>query len=444
MKNVFIVCLLSIFLNSCNAQKSIKYAGIDRTLSLLQNSTKESPNNVDILFYGQSIIGGMKTNILVDSLRNLYPNTNITYKHKPIGGFTIPRLIKTAEHDIFHENPDLIVFHAYDGIKDGLYDSLIKKIRSKMTSDVLLLNHHYVWNVPESKLKHINKSHDFDSKEIQKISKKYDCGFVDVRKQWAEYLNNRSIGANELMGNTIDPNVHPNDKGNALLRSIVLKEFKKRPNFEYNEEKDEIRNSQKEINTSFFGTRVDLITIEELNSGAKIKVLVDGKRPSTFKSNYYISRPSKGFKSWMPAMLNVSLGATFPVEEKWTLEIYDINREEENFKFKLYGSLTGFDGDGDLTTDFISNSNRIIINSEDFMLFQIEEITKKNIPEGFKIEFSVISLVKDIIELNNKESKYTLFRGLQAKNHDLSLEVISGSPSIKELLISQPFLEANE
>jgi hypothetical protein len=249
---------------------------------------------------------------------------------------------------------------------------------------------------------------------------------------------------NELMGNTIDPNVHPNDKGNALLRSIILKEFKKKPNFNYNEEKDQIRNSQKEINSTFYGNRVDLVTNAESNNNAIIKVLIDGKAPSTFKTNYYISRPSTGFKSWMPALLNVSFGTTFPKEEKWRIEVYDINREEKTLKFKLYGSLTGFDGQGSSDLDFTSNSKRIQINKESFYVFQIENIVKKNTPEGFKIEFSIIQSVKDTINLNKQQSKYNLFGGIQTKKHNLELKVISGNPSIKKLLISQPFLNINE
>lgn len=83
---VFFTCSVAFF--SCAQQKELpvkkKYKGIERSLYLLNSSTKDNPQNFDILFYGQSIVGGMKTNILVDSLQKRFPFTTITYKHKPI------------------------------------------------------------------------------------------------------------------------------------------------------------------------------------------------------------------------------------------------------------------------------------------------------------------------------------------------------------------------
>ncbi len=450
-RNYFYLIIAFLFLfTSCESSiEKIKYIGIDRALGLLQQSSKESQNSIDILFYGQSIIGGLKTDILVDSLKAHYPYAKINFKHKPIGGFTIPKLIKTAEHDLYQENPDLIIFHAYDGIKDGLFDSLVKTIRSNMASDILLLDHHLVWNKPNSKLQSINEAHDRDSKEIEKIAKKYGCGIVKVREQWKDYLLNNNIGANELMGNTIDPNVHPNDKGNELLRSMVMSKLTEVPSIAYNIQDDGLRTlyefkNSNDLSISSAGNRFQLITDRLKNKEAKIKVLINDKSPSEFRSNYYISRPSKGFKSWMPSILKVSFGKTLPKEEKWTLEIYDINRDTNTFNFKLSGDVSGLDGVGNSEADFTSNSERIQIKKEDFYIFQTENIFKNETPENFKINFSVIQIVGDTITLNRKQEKYNLFRSLNSDNYKIDIEVISGNPSIKALLINQPFLNNNE
>jgi hypothetical protein len=381
----------------------------------------------------------------VDSLQKRFPYTNITYKHKPIGGFTLSNLINTAEHDVYQENPDLIVFHAYGGIKDGLYDELIKDIRQSMTADVLLLDHHYVWNKPESKLESINKSHEFDSKAIKNIAKKYDCGFVDVRDQWKEYMQNNAITANELMGNTIDPNVHPNDKGNELLRRIVLSKFTKGKPIDYNLANDSLRSVvafdklSKDISLDFTGNRV-VLSSNLLGQEAIIDILIDGRKPSEFRSSYYITRPSKGYQTWMPAIRNVSLGTIFPREETWTVTLNDIDREAKTFKFTIEGSLTGFDGEGSSEADFISNSKRIKLLKDEFYVFEIEKIFRNETPEEFKISFDVEQVVSDSIVFKKNISSYMIFRGNTADKHILNIECSKGDLSDLELMVFKPYI----
>lgn len=443
INTITVVFIFSLFF-SCEVEK-IKYKGIDRTLNLLQQSSELSRTSIDILFYGQSIIGGMKTDILIDSLKHYYPYAQINYKHKPIGGFTIPKLIKTAEHDLYHENPDLIIFHAYGGIKEGVYDSLIQNIRSRMSSDVLLLDHHYVWNKPNEKLKAINEVQDIDSKEIKKISEKYDCGLVEVRKEWEDYLINNDVKPNELIGNTVDPDVHPNEFGNTLLRSIVLSKLKEQPNSVYSIKADSLRtyfkiNSKNDVSSSVIGNRFELVTNTEHNDNAKIEVFIDNKRPSEHKSNFYITRPSKAYKNWMPSILKISLGEPLPRKENWILQVTDIDRKSSKFSFMLKGSVTGLDGKGHSDSDFISNSGRIKINKEDFFILETDKIFNNQTPANFKVTFSINQIVEDTILLNSKKERYTLFRAFKNGEYDIDLNIISGQPILKSISWYSPFL----
>lgn len=457
----FLFLLLVLFLlSSCNKEKikhqgiidgtlsnkeKIKYKGIDRTLSLLKNSTKETPNEVNVFFYGQSIVGGMNPKVLVESLSAKYPNAKINYKQKAIGGFQVPLLIKTINHDLYHENPDLILFHAYGGIKDTLFDNLIKNIRKKLSSDILLFDHHYRWDIPSEKLESLNKSEDFDSKEIEKIAKKYDCGFINLREQWKDYLEENNLKANELMGNTIDPNVHPNKEGNQLLRQIILKKFEDKEFKKYSYEKDSLREvieidkNTKHIVEEFLGNRLE-VEIDKIEKEAALEVFINGKKPSEILGTYYISRPSRGFKNWMPAITRVSFGNTFPRKEGWTIRIWNINRKTHEFKYDLNGSITGFDGQGTSLEDFESNSGRISIKHKDFLIFKIEKISKKETPNNFEINFDVKKIVEDTLKITSKKTNYTLFKGVKSSKYKLDLKILKGDVTFKKIISYKPYL----
>ncbi len=452
LKNALLFSLFLIF--SCSSENSnkdlIKNGGINRSLSLLHNSTIDNPNELEILFYGQSIIGGMNSGLIVDSLQKKFPNTKLIHSNKAIGGFTIPSLIKTANHDVYHENPDLIIFHAYSGIKDGLYDSLIQTIRRRLSSDILLFDHHYVWDTSDYKLQSKNTLDGLESIAIKEIANKYNCAYINVRKQWAQYLNENNLGANVLIGNTIDSEVHPNQEGKKLLRNIILSYILEKDYEKYNPNHDKLRQSilfkkdRKNYKKKFRGNRIDLITDTIGDSETEIQVLIDGKPPSDFRSSYYISRPSIGYKSWMPLIKKISFGKTFPRPEDWLLTIIEVDRENRKFKYKLEGSVTGYDGEGNSESDFVSNSNRISINKDDFYLFQIERIIGLNTPSNYQVNFEVIQTTKDTIQISSKKTKYHLFSDFNSEKHTLKLKILKGQTKLNKLMIYKPYLEKDE
>lgn len=452
LKNALLFSLFLIF--SCSSENSnkdlIKNDGINRSLSLLHNSTIDKPYELEIFFYGQSIVGGMNSKRLVDSLQKIFPYTNLTHDNKAIGGFQIPSLIKTANHDVYHENPDLIIFHAYSGIKDGLFDSLIQTIRRRLSSDIILFDHHYVWDTSGSKLDSKNTIDSLESIAIKEIAKKYNCAYINVREQWAQYLNENNLGANVLIGNTIDSEVHPNEEGKKLLRNIILssileKEYKKYdPNQDKLRQSILIKNKRKFYKKKFTGNRVDLISDTIVDPETEIQVLIDGKPPSAFRNSYYISRPSIGYNSWMPMIKKVSFGKKFPRSEEWLLTINEVDRENRKFKYKLEGSITGFDGEGNSESDFVSNSNRISIDKEDFYLFDIERIIGLDTPKNYQVNFKVIQTAKDTIQLSSKKTKYQLFSDINSEEHTLKLKFLKGNTKLKKLIIYKPYLEKDE
>jgi hypothetical protein len=93
---------------------------IPRTMHLLSTSTKNKPNKVKILFYGQSITKQNYSRKIIEAkLRRQYPTVQLEILNTAIGGYTAPRLLRTMPHNALPHQPDLIVFHVYDGEKDG-------------------------------------------------------------------------------------------------------------------------------------------------------------------------------------------------------------------------------------------------------------------------------------------------------------------------------------
>ena len=122
------------------------------------------------------------------------------------------------------------------------------------------------------------------------------------------------------------------------------------------------------------------------------------------------------------------------------MKIFEINRTKKTFKYALTGSLTGFDGEGSSTTNFISNSKRIAINKEDWNIFEIEKITKSQTPENFEIKFDVVLLVNDILELERRTSNYLLYKGSKTESIKLNIKVIDGIPELKRIHVSRPYI----
>lgn len=445
-----VIGTLSSCYNENVRSKVTRYDGIERSVALLRESTDESPNTIDILFYGQSIIGGMKSPLLVDSLKKIFPSVKIVHANTAIGGFNISSLYRTIEHDVFQHNPDLIVFHAYSGIKDGTYDSLIRKIRTRMSSDILLLDHHYIWNTNEAQLKSQNNIDSLESIAIEKIAKKYNCGYVNVRQKWRSYLLRHNLRANALIGNTVDSNVHPNEHGNKLLRDIIIEYLLNAPNKIYEPNEDMLRHTidlnpyERTYREKVFGNLFEIMVDTIQDSFARVMVLIDDRPPSTYRSNYYISRPSVGFKSWMPMIKQVAFGETFPRVETWTMTICNIDRAEKEFDFSIEGSITGFDGRGDSKSDFISNSKRIKIQAHDFYLFDIERIIKLNTPENYEVKFNVMKMALDTPSMVPNRIKYTLFRDFEHRDRKIKLKTIQGKPKLCNLVAYSSYLNDNE
>lgn len=460
-------------------QEDLFGSRIQRTMTLLETSTSKRPREVRILFYGQSIVQGSWWHSIVQRLRKRYPHAKIVADNRAIGGFTAPHLVRPATHDIRSFHPDLVVFHVYDGGLTGELERIISNIRRDTTAEIMLFTHTLHWKEEwrGKSLEEIEPLAQVGSSHIRYLAQKYNCELVDVRQEWINYLKTYDLGPNELMGDTIHTNVHPNPMGHALLMEMIYRHFKfnalfpggwydmvrtyeaRRP---IEESDDEITftgapwrvdariggvigSSPKSAMTlSFMGDRVDVVHFSLANPGTA-KILIDGRKPSSFPELYVANRPGEVIKGKLwPVPRRVTLGGN-PTLEDWTLTVTDISEKgrDVTFKFDVKGSVTGPDGNGDSETRFVSNSGKIIIDPSDFTTFEMG-FRKKKIKPGFVTTWKVIPQFIDVwkpepVSAPALEGRTILVHGLANEEH--TIEIIpngDGPIPIKELVVYKP------
>jgi len=447
-------------------------ARIQRTMTLLETSNIKLKHKVKILFYGQSITLGLQWQDMIADLKKKYPHAEIVVENRAIGGFAAPSLVRTAVHDLYSFYPDLVVFHVY-GQGDPL-ERIIYNIRKYTTAEIMLYTHHVVWNSKNQKKS--DTLHEQGTDFYHYLAQQYNCELVQVRKEWKHYLKLHNMKENELMGDTVHSNVHPNRRGHRLLRELIIRHFQyntlygggwyntvrtyeaKRP---IEEADDEIvftgkpwrksrlgifgRNPDSALILEFNGNRIDVQSFPLANHGSA-RILIDGHKPSEIQSLYYNTRPVDLPDANRPPLKRVSIGKN-SVEETWSLKLLDDCNDGITFLFELTGSLTGFDGKGTSQKDFVSNSGRIIIHFKDFVLKERLKILKGVIPKGHTITWQTKLLGMDTwkpigIKNANIQGFHTLAQGLSNTTH--VVQIIpngDGNIPVKSLRVYSPPLK---
>jgi hypothetical protein len=218
----------------------------------------------------------------------------------------------------------------------------------------------------------------------------------------------------------------------------------------------DIKNGKIEL--PFKGNKVDVI-LSEPNSKSTSEVLLDGKRPSTFQGTFFMTRPySVENKSWpwtLPAMILVGHEKHW-VEEEWTCRFTEALPPFEDFSFEITGSVTGKDGVGKGSEDFVSLSKRVIIkkgdaeNGGDWHLNRSYKVLKTTVKAGDEVKWKTYSISIDTLDLSRYsdlkgEKVVTLFQGVPNINHVLTISC-EGTKifPITEIRVYRPFYNRNE
>ena len=421
---------------------------IQRTMTLLATSTPEHKNKVRILFYGQSITENGWWELVVADLRRRFPDADLEVENRAIGGFASQSLIMPAEHDVYPYYPDLVIFHVYGDHRE--YERIIRNIRGRTASEVLMQNDHVRKWPPEP----IESSTDVEAKWdhrmnreiLPEIARKYGCGLADVRSGWTAYLKDNKLEPRDLLSD----DVHLNHHGQYLMAELIKAYLVYRPELPAEEWRGLARTSEvgkdvswKEgrLTLTFEGNRVDAIAATSTAPDSTARVLIDGKKPSEFPGAYAITRPTPN--PWSPLAL-VRVDHDRPlVAEDWTLTVKSFGGDPPRWHYQVEGSKTGLDGEGDSDSTFVSRSGRVRIEPPSW--FQ-----KKPVQPGYQIRWTVRPLLADTytppkVEDPAREYTTTLVQGIPDGRHTLELVAESEKvPALRAIRAYDPPFAASD
>lgn len=399
-----------------SSHSSVKF--IQRNMRSLVGE-RNPGEKIRILFYGQSITAQRWRDHVVADLKKRFPEANLEIQNRAIGGFQSPALRRTAEHDLYPFYPDLLIFHVYGDLAN--YEAIIRKVRETTTAEIVLWTDHVAH--PDR----IGRD-DRYSEGIRRIAQRHDCMLVDVRKAWKQHLDD----SGKTPGDFLRDGVHLNAAGEKLLGEIIKAQLVRTDQFGENVEaemqildvpldSDAVTIGENgEISLIFEGNRVVAVS-DGSNPSGELVIRLDGREMKTFPGAWAATRPSKS-ANWMPAIRHVALGED-PVAETWTVTcLPDSAADGTKIHFRLSGSVTGDDGEGWSTKDFISNSGRIRIASPDWNIAFPLKLRKTSLPENFQVKWKVYPLFAEMFALGEKDAETMLIQGIPNGKHALTIK----------------------
>ncbi len=419
----------------CNRDTADYGQFISRTLALLAESTPSHPYDVNIIVYGQSVSKQEWWIYLKEKIRTKFPYARIHMINKSVGGFASQKLWKTTEYDILPFYPDLVIFHVFGSHYD--YEKILQMIRSRTSAEML------VWNDPWTGPNNWSDTMSFHL--IPSFCDKYKLEFANVRTGWIDYLHNNGLTAGDLLTD----GDHLNEPGNRLLADMLFRYF----NYDPSREADPYHLVDSivpdkiygpgPLSLRFTGNRADIQLYPPAGDTSRTRVLIDKYHPSEFMGIYYISRPNAdSTKDWpwqTGAIIHTSNHSPL-ICEKWTVTLTETDDSLRNFRFRIFGSLTGFDGTGTNTEKFISNSGRVIIEPEDWFLKEARDMFNINFNPGYTITWDVNATFADYTD-NSEKLKYTLVQGVENRSHILKLSPYGHKNiPVERIIIYKPFL----
>lgn len=357
---------------------------IQRTMKKIAESTAENPATVKVLFYGQSIVWQSWNRLMMQDLKERYPTVNFVWRNRAIGGYGTDMLRDCWTWDVAPFYPDIVFFHDYGDMRQ--YAEMVRRTREETTAEIVLWTSHLRGNGWGSDPVALTKTRDVRSRAIIDIAAKYHCHVIDLNRKWCRLFLENKWNSNKLL---VD-GIHLNAPGILQYRNFIEEDLIRIPGADGDEEatgserffaladgKAKCFRTQKDgtLEFTFTGNRVTAVSDGTADPALKAEILLDGRPLASCPELWALTRPS-AMLAWFPGLHMVGFKSV-PVEEQWRLEILPprpgdptnrvlhamgLPERISSFRpvrFRVTGSVTGFDGEGISTNDFVSNSGRV-------------------------------------------------------------------------------------
>lgn len=429
---------LALFARGTEAAENPSAQFIQRTMRSLENSTAETPANVRVLFYGQSIVAQQWTGIVQKKLKEKYPTVHFTFLNRAIGGYQAEVLYRTAEQDLYPWYPDLLFFHVYGDM--DRYEEIVRTVRERTTAEIILWSSHLSSRQDPAAMA---ENRDERTKRIREIAEKYDCMFIDLNLKWCRLLLDNGWPAQHLLGDT----VHLKPEGCEYYADFIFKELVRIPDTCGTpasgkittvslDSPDVVKHADGSISLTFTGNRVCAVSNGKGTETASAELLLDGQPLSGQKELWANTRPSNGPR-WMPAINAVGWNVPL-VREDWTLTaLPDSEKDGSRIHYRVTGSVTGEDGEGWSDQDFTSKSGRVTIQAKDYAVWQYR-LFKMELPENYQVKWSSYPLFADPVKPAPAGERILLIQNCANAKHTLTIKPKDGDLGLESFVIHTP------
>ena len=400
-------------------EKNPTWGRVSRTMERLERSTAERPETVRVLFYGQSIVAqGWGIKYLIPALQKRYPTVKFVAECRAIGGYQSESLIKTAEADLYPFYPDILFFHVYGSTKK--YEEIIRRVRTRTTSDIVLWTSHLNRKEGESveKIRELLAHPDPRSLDIRRIADTHGCMFVDMRTKWCRMLLEKNI----LSGELLKDGVHMKPETLPTYSEMICEDLLAGGTLVANPAAGRVETVPGARRLEFVGNRV--VAVSDGRTGAAYDVFLDGRRTTEWREMWTMTRASKGpaKRSWNPVLDRIDMGTAAPCREQWTMTFLAGGAEDGTaVPFSLKGSVTGEDGTGWSTNRFVSTSGRVVIEPSYWMAKFWWGYHKVKPEAGYEVRWECLPMVEETYAPGEKGTMSVLVQNCPNGRHVLEL-----------------------
>jgi hypothetical protein len=389
-------------------------ANIQRAMRLLATSSPAEPHRLRVLFYGQSITESAWSEAVASRLRERFPHAQLEIENRALGGYAAERLLQTAESDLYPWQPDLVIFHAYGDHEK--YEALIAQVRARTSAEVLIQNDH-VTSDAELHESLDPSAHPRDAAHwpgfmnhvfLPSLVARHQVALCDVRAAWKGWLRAERAQARSLLADE----VHLNAQGDARMAQLVDSCLVRDPALRSPAEAW-VEAYPASGHLVFVGHRVDL-TVEK--GEGSLEVRIDGRPPSALGLGTFARAVVRGGGKW-PPLHGVEHGRALVPETV----LLTLRREGARHHFRVWGSVSGDEGEGSTDARFQSRSERVVIEPVDWDIAYAFQMMGAAVPDTFEVELGVLPQAVDTVVAGHRAQTVTVASGLAPGQHLLEL-----------------------